>query len=484
MGIGTGAAAIIGGIGAAGSIGGAAISSNAAGNAANDQAQAAEQSANLQYQASQNALGFQENQWNTEQNELQPWLQSGTGALGNLDYLLGVGPQTSQQFLGSPTASANLLASGGNPFSAQGTAGLQTSSPSANGLIPQQNVQGAPQSSLAVNPNNPAYNGGLTASGSPLTPTATNGLTPAGSPLGGLTQAPGGTPAFNTAGLPTVGTGQAGPGQPTANAQAGSVGLNPGGLPGSGSRGVTSLTPGAPATPQGGNASLNPGQLPGAGTPGVIGLNGASASSPGAGYGSLLSAYPGQFQAPTAQQALNSPGEQAQLQLGEQALQQSAAARGNLLTGGTAQGLNAYAQDLASTNYQNVYNNSLNTYATNYNQYEQQQANEYNRLASLAGVGQTAAGQLGTLGQAASNNVSSNLLGTAQGIGQATQNAAAANASGLVGSASAINQGIGGATGSLSNMLLLQQLTGGGGSGGGITSQDAATILGGGQSYA
>jgi hypothetical protein len=148
------------------------------------------------------------------------------------------------------------------------------------------------------------------------------------------------------------------------------------------------------------------------------------------------------------------------MQLGEQALQQSAAAQGNLLTGGTAQALDAYGQNLASTNYQNTYNNAYNTYATNYNQYEQQQTNEYNRLASLAGMGQTAAQNLGTLGQSASNNVTSNLLGTGQQIGQDYQNAAAANASGVVGSANAWSSGFGGGTSGINNILLLNQLGG------------------------
>jgi NAD-dependent DNA ligase len=143
-------------------------------------------------------------------------------------------------------------------------------------------------------------------------------------------------------------------------------------------------------------------------------------------------------------------------------LQQSAAAQGNLLTGGTAQALDAYGQNLASTNYQNTYNTAYNTYATNYNQYEQQQTNEYNRLASIAGMGQTTAQNLGTLGQSASNNVTSNLLGTGQQIGQDYQNAAAANASGVVGSANAWSGALGSSTSGISNLLLLNQLQGAG----------------------
>jgi len=85
------------------------------------------------------------------------------------------------------------------------------------------------------------------------------------------------------------------------------------------------------------------------------------------GYGSLMGSYPGgSFVAPTAAQALQSPGEQAQMTLGEQAMQQSAAAQGNLLTGGTAEALDQFGQNVASTNYQNTYNNSFNTYSAGY----------------------------------------------------------------------------------------------------------------------
>ena len=182
-------------------------------------------------------------------------------------------------------------------------------------------------------------------------------------------------------------------------------------------------------------------------------------------FGSLMQAYPGgQFKAPTAQEALASPGEQAQLQLGEQAQQQSAAAQGNLLTGGEQQGLNSYAQNLASTNYQNTYNNAYNTYASNYNQYQQQQANTYNRLASLAGMGQTTANTLGTLGQNAANNVGNISMQGAQQQAQQINNAGAANASGIVGMSNAIGSGISGAGNAFGNLYMLNSLYGNGAS--------------------
>jgi len=331
-------AIVAAGIGAAGAVTSGMIESNAAGNAAQQQASAANHAADLNYQASQNALNFQQQQYNNSQQEIAPWLQSGSQALTNLNYLLG----------------------NGQPPSAQ------------------------PQSNL------------ITQSAPGMTPVA-------GSPSG--------TPAL---GAPATGN------LPTPS------GINP--------------PPNLASTP---NTSLG-------------------------GFGSLLSSYPGgAFQAPTAEQAAQAPGYQFQLQQGNQALQQSAAARGNLLTGGTAEALDAFNQGLAQNDYNNVYNQALQTYGTNYNAFQNQQANQFNRLASLAGVGQTAANTLGSLGQSAANGVSSNLLNTASQMGQDYQNAGAANASGIVGGANAIGGAIGGATGNLSQMLLLQSILGGGGGGGG-----------------
>jgi hypothetical protein len=250
-------------------------------------------------------------------------------------------------------------------------------------------------------------------------------------------------------------------------------------------QGATSGTPGA-FTGAGvgiGGSATSPA---GSGTTGVSGggtgttgsTNLSSMVNPSLGaFGSLSQGYQGgPFVAPTAAQALASPGEQSQLQLGEQAMQQSAAAQGNLLTGGTAQALNSYAQNLASTNYQNTYNNAYNTYASGYNQFQNQQTNEYNRLASLAGQGQTTANTLATIGSNTANAVSNNLLQTGQNIGQQINNAGAANASGIIGSANAWSGALGNTTNNLSNLALLSGLYGG--NIGGATTGSQTTTFG------
>src|SRR5271167_3816692 len=140
-----------------------------------------------------------------------------------------------------------------------------------------------------------------------------------------------------------------------------------------------------------------------------------------------LAAWNQQFQAPTLAQAQQNPGYQFALQQGTAALGNSAAASGNLLTGNTGEALQQYGQNLDQQSY---------------NQYEQGQANTFNRYASIAGLGQTAAGQLGSEGQAASGNVANiSLTGGAQ-QGQQINKAAAAQASGYVGAANSIGSGI------------------------------------------
>lgn len=118
------------------------------------------------------------------------------------------------------------------------------------------------------------------------------------------------------------------------------------------------------------------------------------------------------------------PSYQWQLQQGQQALQNSQAARDGVLGGPALKEMQNFTQGLASTNYQNAYNNWFNS--TNQN---------YTRLANLAGLGENAAAQTGYTG--------ASLAGTAAESTMAAGNAAAA---GQIGSANAI-------TGSINNGL-------------------------------
>ena len=163
--------------------------------------------------------------------------------------------------------------------------------------------------------------------------------------------------------------------------------------------------------------------------------------------GSLTQGY-GSFQAPTGVDFTNDPGYQFQLNQGLNALQNSAAARGGLLDTGTAKSLNDYAQGTASQAYQNVYNNALNTYNANANTFYNNQNNLYSRLMGGTGVGQGSAQQLSSLSQQGAQNQGSIDLTSGSEIANQINNAAAARASGIIGS----NNAWMGALGGLSNI--------------------------------
>ena len=121
------------------------------------------------------------------------------------------------------------------------------------------------------------------------------------------------------------------------------------------------------------------------------------------------------------QQFQQDPGYAFRMQEGMKALERSAAARGGLLSGSMLKGAQRYGQDLASQEYMNAFN-----------RYQAERNARLNPLQSLAGIGQTATNQLGQAGQTMASNV-----------GQAMGAAAQARASGYVGGANALSQGLG-----------------------------------------
>jgi hypothetical protein len=106
---------------------------------------------------------------------------------------------------------------------------------------------------------------------------------------------------------------------------------------------------------------------------------------------------------------------------GMKALERSAAARGNLLSGSTLKGVQRFGQDLASQEYQNAFN-----------RYQVNRSNQLNPLQSLMGSGQSATNVLtGAAGQAGQNEASN------------IYNAGAARASGYVGQTNALTNALG-----------------------------------------
>lgn len=115
------------------------------------------------------------------------------------------------------------------------------------------------------------------------------------------------------------------------------------------------------------------------------------------------------------------PGYEFRMSEGMKALERSAAARGGLMSGATLKGIQRYAQDLASQEYTNAFN-----------RYQTERAARLQPLQSLAGVGQTTAQQISQSGQQMASNV-----------GEMMASGAAARASGYVGQANALTQGLG-----------------------------------------
>ena len=96
------------------------------------------------------------------------------------------------------------------------------------------------------------------------------------------------------------------------------------------------------------------------------------------------------------------PGYAFRMSEGMKALENSAAARGNLLSGATMKGIQRYGQDMASQEYMNAFN-----------RYQAERQARLNPLQSLAGVGQTTANALAAGGQGFANTVNQLTLGNA-----------------------------------------------------------------------
>jgi hypothetical protein len=118
------------------------------------------------------------------------------------------------------------------------------------------------------------------------------------------------------------------------------------------------------------------------------------------------------------------PGYAFRLGEGMKALERVQAARGNMLSGGAIKAGQRYAQDFASGEY----------------------GNAYNRLANIAGLGQTVGGQLGSAAQQ-----------FGQTAGETMSQGANALAAGRVGRTSGYMGGIGGAVGAYQNYQNQQQ---------------------------
>lgn len=113
----------------------------------------------------------------------------------------------------------------------------------------------------------------------------------------------------------------------------------------------------------------------------------------------------------------NEPGYQFGLTEGMKGVTNSAAARGGLLSGAALKAASQYNNDYASTKYNDAFNRD---------------ATDKNRLANIAGIGQTA-----------SNVNTSSGLNTAAGVAQNQLGAGNARASGYIANGNALTNGLG-----------------------------------------
>lgn len=126
------------------------------------------------------------------------------------------------------------------------------------------------------------------------------------------------------------------------------------------------------------------------------------------------------------------PGYQFRLGEGQKGIEAAATARGARYSGATLKALARFNSDQASQEFGNAYNRYNNDVTT-----------RFNRIASVAGVGQTATNFTNAAGQTYASQA-----------GEAIQNAGTARASGYVGTANAINN----AVGQIGNYYTLQSL--------------------------
>ena len=126
------------------------------------------------------------------------------------------------------------------------------------------------------------------------------------------------------------------------------------------------------------------------------------------------------------------PGYAFRLSEGQKALDRQAAARGGLISGSALKAASRYGQEMGSQEYQNAFN-----------RYQAERQAKLGPLQSLAGVGQTATQALGAAGESMTSGVNAALGNYGSQAGAAMGAAAQARASGYMGQANVLSQGLG-----------------------------------------
>lgn len=118
------------------------------------------------------------------------------------------------------------------------------------------------------------------------------------------------------------------------------------------------------------------------------------------------------------------PGYEFRMKEGQKALERSAAAGGRFLGGGTLKALTRYGQDMGSQEFGRAFD-----------RFNLNRNTRFNQLAAVAGIGQTANGQLAQLGSLNATTQGNNLMGAATVAGNAGM-------AGAAGWSTALNNGV------------------------------------------
>ncbi len=153
----------------------------------------------------------------------------------------------------------------------------------------------------------------------------------------------------------------------------------------------------------------------------LLGLGGDARA---AGYGSLGQSFNG---ANLSQE----PGYQFGMQQGQQALDRTAAAHGGYYSGAQLKAASRFGNDYGSTKYTDAYN-----------RFNNDQSNQYNRLAGISGAGQQAVNQIGQQGSSLAGMNGGLITNNAMQNGQNTMGAANARASSYLAGGNALQNAL------------------------------------------
>ena len=127
---------------------------------------------------------------------------------------------------------------------------------------------------------------------------------------------------------------------------------------------------------------------------------------------------------------------------GMKALNRASSAGGRIDSGRARKDAMRFGQGLAATYDDRYYNRARGEFDLARNIFRTNQSDRFNKLASVSGLAQVAGAELGTAGRDYAGNTGNILLNTAGQQAEYAAQGANARASGYVGSANAVNQGI------------------------------------------